>query len=52
MIKHTNPDFFPLRNPYDAPRSHVLSVEVEETLATSNTETIDEDEDEYNWDLN
>ena len=35
--------------PYEAPAAHLYSLEVEDTLAKSNTETIDEDDEEYDW---
>ena len=37
---------------YVAPAADLYSLEVEDTLAISNTETIDEDEDEYDWGIN
>lgn len=35
--------------PYEAPAVQLYSLEVEDTLAKSNTETIDEDNEEYDW---
>ena len=39
-----------LERRYVSPAVVVISVEVEDTLATSNTEQIIEDNDEYGWD--
>lgn len=38
------------RNLYITPWVVILSFEIEDTLAKSNTEHIDEDDDEYGWD--
>ena len=35
--------------PYEAPAAYLYSLEIEDPLAKSNTETIDEDDEEYDW---
>ena len=47
-----NKRFELLQEDYVAPAADLYSLEVEDTLAISNTETIDEDEDEYDWGIN
>ncbi len=37
-------------NPYFSPMAVVVSIEIEDMLATSNIEPIEEDDDEYGWD--
>ena len=35
---------------YVIPAAELFSLEIEETLARSNTESIEEDDEEYGWD--
>ena len=37
-------------NRYTTPSVDVFILEIEDTLAASNTEPIDDDDDEYDWD--
>lgn len=39
-----------LQERYETPAAELYSLEIEETLAKSNTEQIIEDDDEYGWD--
>ncbi len=43
-------EFISQEKPYVSPATVVISIEIEDTLAKSNTEQIIEDDDEYGWD--
>ena len=49
LLSNSKTTFLPLKNRYVAPLSRVFSLEAQDVLAASNTETIDEDEEEYDW---
>ena len=43
-------EFISQQKPYVSPVTVVIAIVIEETLATSNIEPIEDDDDEYGWD--